>query len=87
MSRTNIDPQIQRISTYAKVLRDLREDHDLTQTQVADIIHICQRTYSDYERGKIRVPVESLILLAEYYDLDMNYICGLTKRKAPFPKK
>lgn len=75
-----------RGSSYSKQIRDLREDHDLTQKQVADMLHIGQRTYSDYEHGKIRIPVDSLIMLAEFYDTDMNFICGLTTIRKPFPR-
>lgn len=44
-----------------------------------------QRTYADYELGKTRIPVDSLIILARFYDVDMNYICGVTRQKQPFP--
>ena len=81
------EPVPGRFSSYANRIRDLREDRDLTQAQVAEFLHVGQRTYSDYEHGKIRIPVDSLILLAQYYDTDMNYICGLTKKKLPFPKE
>ena len=76
-----------RIALYAQRIRDLREDHDLTQQYVASMLNVEQRTYSDYEHGKIRLSIEALITLAEFYDVDMNYICGLTKRHFPFPKE
>lgn len=75
-----------RVSSFAMRIRDLREDHDLTQEEVANLLYIGQRTYADYELGKIRIPVDSLIILAKYYDIDMNYICGVSRKKAPFPK-
>ena len=50
-------------------------DHDLNQTQVARAIHAAQTTYSDYEKGKVRIPVECLIQLAKFYDVDMNMVC------------
>lgn len=68
-------------------IRALREDHDYTQTQIAEILHIGQRTYADYELGKIRIPVDSLIALARFYDVDMNYISGISDIKKPFPEK
>lgn len=68
-------------------IRALREDHDYTQTQIAEILHIGQRTYADYELGKIRIPVDSLIILARFYDVDMNYISGISDIKRPFPEK
>lgn len=72
---------------YNEIIRDLREDHDLNQTQVAKLLHIGQRTYSDYESGKTRIPLDSVMILAEYYDVDMNYICGVSKIKNKFPKE
>ena len=68
-------------------IRALREDHDYTQTQLAEILHIGQRTYADYELGKTRIPVDSLIILARFYDVDMNYISGISDIKKPFPEK
>ncbi len=70
----------------AKRIRELREDHDLTQTFVASLLNVGQRTYCDYEFGKTRIPVDSLILLAKHYNVSMDYICGLTNRREPFPK-
>ena len=72
--------------TYQERIRQLREDHDLSQSMVAETIHVAQTTYSDYENGKIRVPIESLISLARLYDVDLNYISCITKEKKPFPK-
>lgn len=66
---------------YKIRIRNLREDHDYTQTYVASILNIGQRTYADYELGKTRIPVDSLIMLAKFYDVSMDYICGLTDIK------
>ncbi len=66
---------------YKKRIRDLREDNDLTQSAVAEILGVCQRTYADYELGKTRIPVDSLIVLAKMYNVSMDYICGLTSVK------
>lgn len=55
------------------------------QTQVANAIHVAQTTYSDYEKGKVRIPVECLIQLARFYDVDMNYISGVSDTLLPFP--
>lgn len=71
--------------TYKERIRSLREDHDLTQTFVASLINVGQRTYADYELGKTRIPVDSLIILAHYYNVDMNYITGVTNKKNKFP--
>jgi len=70
---------------YADKIRALREDSDQTQTQIAKLLHISQRTYSDYELKVTRIPVESVIILAKYYNVDMNFICGVSKVKNPFP--
>ena len=72
---------------YNERIRALREDNDLNQTQVAAIIHVSQRTYSDYESGRIRLPVDSLMALAKYYDLSMDYISGASNEKKNYPKK
>lgn len=71
---------------YTQKIRALREDRDMTQSQIAELLKIGQKTYSDYELGKTRIPVDSLILLAELYDVSMDYICGLTQIRNPFPK-
>ena len=72
---------------YTQRIRDLREDHDYNQTKIADVLHIAQTTYSDYEKGKVRLPVDCLIELAKFYDVDMNYISGQSNIKRSFPKK
>ena len=70
----------------AERIRALREDSDKTQSQIAEILNVGQKTYSDYEMRKIRIPLESVLILAKYYNVDMNYICGLTNIKKPFPQ-
>lgn len=67
-------------------IRALREDNDYTQIQIAKILNVGQRTYADYELGKTRIPVDSLIKLAKYYNVDMNYITGVSNNKKPFPR-
>ncbi|MBS6951932.1 MAG: helix-turn-helix domain-containing protein [Clostridium sp.] len=66
---------------YIKRIRELREDHGLTQTEIAKILNITQRTYSDYETGRTRIPLDSVILLAQYYNVSMDYICGCSDLK------
>ncbi len=66
-------------------IRSLREDNDTNQSDIAKILNIGQKTYSDYETRKIRIPLESVIILAKYYNVDMNYICGVSDVKKPFP--
>lgn len=63
---------------YYERIRALREDKDLTQYQIAQLLHVGQKTYSDYELGKTRIPVERLMILAKYYGVSMDYICGFT---------
>lgn len=72
---------------YRDRIRALREDNDYTQNQIANILNIGQRTYADYELGKTRIPIDSLIKLAKYYDVDMNYISGTSNDKKPFPRQ
>ena len=67
-------------------LRDLREDADLTQKDLADYLHIKQNTYSQYENGQRQLPIPLLIALAEYYHTSTDYILRLTDEKKPYPK-
>jgi transcriptional regulator with XRE-family HTH domain len=62
-------------------IRNLREDVDQTQTQLAEYLNVKQTTYSKYELGKINIPVEVLIKLADYYDVSIDYIVGRSKKK------
>ena len=71
--------------SYAERIRSLREDHDRTQAQIAELLKVGQRTYCDYELGKTRIPVDSLIILARLYNVSMDYICGLTDVRHPYP--
>lgn len=66
---------------YFQRLRDLREDMDLNQTQVAELLHIKQTVYSRYERGFQTIPVEHLLTLADYYGVSTDYILGRTNHK------
>ena len=62
-------------------IRNLREDSDKTQTELADYLHVKQTTYSKYELGKINIPVEVFIKLADYYAVSVDYLLGRTGRK------
>lgn len=68
-------------------LRDLREDHDLTQTAIASYLNIKQNTYSQYENGVRQIPYDLLIKLALYYDTSIDYILELTNVSTPYPRK
>ena len=72
---------------YSERIRALREDHDKTQTEIAKLLKVGQRTYCDYELGKTRIPVDSLIILAELYNVSMDYICGLSDHRNQFPNR
>lgn len=71
----------------AERIRALREDRDLTQAFIAELLHVGQKTYSDYELGRTRIPLDSVIILAKYYNVSMDYICGVSDECRPFPKK
>ena len=71
----------------AERIRSLREDCDKTQAEIAQLLKVGQRTYCDYELGKTRIPVDSLVLLAKLYNVSMDYICGLTESRGHFPRK
>ena len=66
-------------------IRDLREDNDLTQQQVADYLNIRQNTYSQYETGNRQIPIEVLIALASLYKTSTDYLLGITDCKKPYP--
>ncbi len=67
-------------------LRDLREDSDLTQTQIAKYLQCSQECYSFYENGKRDIPTDVLIKLAQYYKTSTDYILGLTDEIKPYKK-
>ena len=67
-------------------IKDLREDHDLTQREVVEYLHIKQNTYSQYESGQRQLPIDCLIALAKYYKTSTDYILGLTRERKPYEK-
>ncbi len=68
-------------------IRNLREDSDLTQEELAKLLNISQTTYSRYESGALDIPTQSLIKLAEYYSTSVDYLLGITDSKKRYPKK
>ena len=62
--------------TYQRRLRDLREDHDKTQQQIADILGTSQTMYARYERGANELPLRHLLVLADYYGVSVDYLLG-----------
>ncbi len=73
--------------TCSERIRELREDRDFTQVEIAKVINVVQRTYSDYEIGKTRIPIDRLIVLARFYNVSMDYICGISGIKKSFPTR
>ena len=65
-------------------IRDLREDRDLTQREIAEYLRIKQNTYSQYENGQRQLPIDFLIALAKYYNTSTDYILGLTDETKPY---
>lgn len=67
-------------------IRDLREDNDMNQAEMAKLLGVSQQTYSRYESHTTEIPLESLIWLAEYYNTSVDYLLGITSRKEPYPR-
>ncbi|MCM1082103.1 MAG: helix-turn-helix domain-containing protein [Clostridium sp.] len=67
-------------------IRDLREDNDLLQVDIADYLKCSQVCYSYYEIGKRDIPTDVLIKLANYYNTSVDYLLGLTSIKEPYPR-
>lgn len=65
-------------------LKDIREDRDITQKEIADYLHIKQNTYSQYESGKRQLPIEALIALANYYHVTTDYLLGVSDIPNPY---
>jgi transcriptional regulator with XRE-family HTH domain len=64
-----------------KRIRDLREDRDLTQKKMGEILSCSQRVYSNYERGELDIPTEILIKLADFHNVSVDYILNRTDKK------
>lgn len=62
-------------------IRDLREDMDLKQRDLAKALNISQRSYSHYENGTRKIPLDVLVALADYYNCSIDYLLGRTKKK------
>ena len=71
---------------YYRRLKDLRVDNDLVQKQIADVIGIDQRVYSNYETGKREIPTRFVIKLADFYNTSTDYILGRTNDPTPYKK-
>ncbi|WP_390451490.1 helix-turn-helix domain-containing protein [Pseudoflavonifractor gallinarum] len=71
---------------YARI-RDLREDKDLSQRELAEILNCSQRIYSNYERGDVDIPTEILRKLAQFHKTSVDYLLGLTDEQRPYPRR
>ena len=67
---------------YVRILRDLREDADKTQTQIAEVLGTSQTMYARYERGANELPIHHLITLSKYYGVSTDYLLGLSKERS-----
>ncbi|MFB9753307.1 helix-turn-helix domain-containing protein [Paenibacillus hodogayensis] len=65
----------------------MREDKDLSQEKLCEYLNIKQRTYSDYERGKLDIPTALLIALADFHQTSIDYLLGRTDQKMPYPPR
>lgn len=70
---------------YRTRLTILRKRNHLTQKDVSALLAVSPRTYCDYETGQCRIPVDKLITLAHYYNVDMNYISGISNLRCDYP--
>lgn len=73
-------------SKIYKNIKDLREDNDITQRQIGDILGLSQRGYAHYESGDYDMTGEILITLAKYYNTSVDYLLGLTNETKPYPR-
>ena len=68
-------------------IRNLREDNDLTQSQMGEFLQCSQRIYSNYECGDVDIPTEILVKLAQFHGTSVDYLLGLTDEKTPYPRR
>lgn len=71
---------------YSERIRDLREDCDLTQTEIAAVLNIRYNVYQRYELGTSKMPIHHLTKLADYYKTSADYLLGRTDQMQPYPK-
>ena len=70
---------------FSGIIHDRRTQKNLTQSKLAVYLGISPRTYSDYETGRCKIPLDILICLARYYDVDLNYISGISNIRKEYP--
>lgn len=73
------------MKTYYERLRDLREDKDFTQKEIAQLLKTTQQVYSRYEKGINQIPIHHLITLSKFYKVSTDYILGLTDKPTSVP--
>ena len=69
------------MKTYIDIIRELREDRDLTQTQIAKVLGTTQQVYSRYEKGENEIPVRHIIALCKFYNISADYILGFKENE------
>lgn len=69
------------MKNYTDIIRELREDNDLTQANIAKILGTTQQVYSRYEKGENEMPIRHLITLCDFYNVSADYILGRIKNK------
>lgn len=77
----------ERYEYYRSRIRQLREEQNVSQEKLGMYINVEQKSISDYERGRTRIPVSSLIKIAKFFDVSMDYITGVSDERGHFPKK
>lgn len=75
------------LNCYIDIIRELREDHRKSQTEVADYLGTTQQVYSRYETGENEIPVRHIIALSQLYRVPTDYLLGLTEVTAPYPRR
>ena len=70
--------EVYNVKSTAQIMRELREDHDLKQSDIAKVLSVSQQYYSKYETGQNELPVRHLITLAKFYNISADYLLGIT---------
>lgn len=78
-------PLYEASMNYVRQIRNLREDSDKTQQEIADFLGTSQTMYARYERGANEMPIHHLIKLAQYYNVSLDYLCGVSTLRRPYP--
>lgn len=75
------------MKNYNEIIRELREDTDVSQKQIAELLGTTQQVYSRYETSENELPIHHLITLAKFYKTSTDFLLGLTHEKNPYPSK